>query len=89
MNKRSISPVKKGETVKVVGMAPADECEQEMFVKIDARWRYLGDTVDSAKCDTGRCSDAAGVSVALPAFAGSRTGITGSIRAMNLGKLWE
>ncbi len=33
---RSISPLKTGEEVEVVGMAPEDECEREMFVTI--RW---------------------------------------------------
>ncbi|MCK9420537.1 MAG: calcium-binding protein [Nitrospirae bacterium] len=33
---RSISPIKTGEVVEVVGMAPEDECEREMFVTI--RW---------------------------------------------------
>ena len=33
---RAISPLKPGEVVEVVGMAPEDECEREMFVTI--RW---------------------------------------------------
>ena len=33
--------MKEGETVEVVGMAPEDECEQEMFVEID----WDGDTL--------------------------------------------
>jgi len=33
---RSISPLKTGEVVEAVGMAPEDECEREMFVAI--RW---------------------------------------------------
>jgi len=33
---RTISPLKPGEVVEVIGMAPEDECEQEMFVTI--RW---------------------------------------------------
>jgi hypothetical protein len=33
---RSISPLKTGEVVEVVGMAPEDECEYEIFVTI--RW---------------------------------------------------
>ncbi len=33
---RSLSPLKTGEVVEVVGMAPEDECEREMFVTI--RW---------------------------------------------------
>ncbi len=33
---RSISPLRKGEPVEVVDMAPEEECEREMFVKV--RW---------------------------------------------------
>lgn len=33
-NKRRIPPLKEGATVEVVGMAPEDEYEQEMFVEI-------------------------------------------------------
>ncbi len=36
MGARSISPLKTGEVVEVVDMAPEDECEREMFVTI--RW---------------------------------------------------
>ena len=39
--KRRISPLKEGATVEVVGMAPEEECEQEMFVEI--AWK--GDTL--------------------------------------------
>jgi hypothetical protein len=35
ISKRRISPLKGGQTVEVVGMAPEDECEREMFVEID------------------------------------------------------
>ncbi len=35
ISKRRTSPLKQGKTVKVVDMAPADECEREMFVDID------------------------------------------------------
>lgn len=38
---RRISPLKEGATVEVVGMAPEDECEQEMFVEIE----WEGDTL--------------------------------------------
>lgn len=41
ISKRRISPVKEGATVEVVGMAPEDECEQEMFVEI----AWDGDTL--------------------------------------------
>jgi Calcium binding len=35
VTKRRSSPLKEGAKVKVVGMAPTDECEREMFVEID------------------------------------------------------
>lgn len=41
ISKRRISPLKEGSTVEVVGMAPEDECEQEMFVEI----AWDGDTL--------------------------------------------
>lgn len=41
INKRRISPLKDGQTVEVVGMAPEDECDREMFVEID----WEGDTL--------------------------------------------
>jgi hypothetical protein len=41
VTKRRISPLKEGATVQVIGMAPEEECEQEMFVEID----YDGDTL--------------------------------------------
>ena len=31
---RSISPLRKGEEAEVIGMAPAEECEREMFVTV-------------------------------------------------------
>ncbi|MFW6359482.1 MAG: calcium-binding protein [Chroococcales cyanobacterium] len=34
ISKRRISPLKEEATVDVVGMAPEEECEQEMFVEI-------------------------------------------------------
>ncbi|MBN2563792.1 MAG: calcium-binding protein [Phycisphaerae bacterium] len=34
--KRAISPLKVGDDVEVIGMAPGEECEREMFVMI--RW---------------------------------------------------
>jgi hypothetical protein len=33
INERSISPLRVGDEVEVVGMAPEDECRQEMFVE--------------------------------------------------------
>lgn len=41
VSKRRISPLKEGKSVEVVGMAPEDECEQEMFVEIE----WDGDTL--------------------------------------------
>ena len=41
ISKRRISPLKDGQTVEVVGMAPEDECEREMFVEIG----WEGDTL--------------------------------------------
>jgi hypothetical protein len=38
--KRAISPLKKGDEVEVIGMAPEEECEHEMFVLI--RWTRHG-----------------------------------------------
>jgi hypothetical protein len=34
-NRRSISPLKVGEEVEVVSIAPVEECEHEMFVEMD------------------------------------------------------
>ena len=39
---RGISPLRKGETVTVLGMAPEAECEHEMFVRIQWQGRSLG-----------------------------------------------
>jgi hypothetical protein len=39
---RTISPLRKGEKVEVVGMAPEVECEHEMFVEILWNGRRLG-----------------------------------------------
>ena len=36
-SKREISPLRVGEDVDVLGMAPEEECESEMFVRV--RWR--------------------------------------------------
>jgi hypothetical protein len=41
VSKRRSSPLKEGATVEVVGMAPFDECEKEMFVEI----AWEGDTL--------------------------------------------
>ena len=39
---RAISPLKKGEEVEVLGMAPTDDCMREMFVIVDFAGRRLG-----------------------------------------------
>ena len=38
--KRAISPLQVGDEVELIGMAPEDECEREMFVTI--RWEREG-----------------------------------------------
>ncbi len=39
---REISPLKKGEDVEVLGMAPGDDCMREMFVLVRFAGRKLG-----------------------------------------------
>ena len=39
---REISPLKKGEEVEVLGMAPEDDCMREMFVLVRYAGRKLG-----------------------------------------------
>ena len=39
---RRISPLKKGEKVKVMSMAPEDDCVREMFVEIEWQDRTFG-----------------------------------------------
>ena len=39
---RRISPLKKGEKVKVMSMAPEDDCMREMFVEIEWQDRTFG-----------------------------------------------
>lgn len=39
---REISPLKKGEEIEVLGMAPSDDCMKEMFVIADFAGRRLG-----------------------------------------------
>ena len=39
---REISPLKKGEEVEVLGMAPGDDCTREMFVLAHLAGRKLG-----------------------------------------------
>jgi hypothetical protein len=45
--KRAISPLKVGDEVEVIGMAPESECEHEMFVTI--RWNKEGLAVPLAQ----------------------------------------
>ena len=42
-SKRAVSPLRIGEMVNVLGMAPEEECESEMFVRM--RWRDVKLTV--------------------------------------------
>lgn len=41
IKERAISPLRKGDEVEVVGMAPEEECEHEMFVSIPWERRTL------------------------------------------------
>jgi hypothetical protein len=38
---RAISPLRKGQEVEIVGLAPADECESEMFITVPWEKRTL------------------------------------------------
>jgi len=49
---RATSPLKKGDEVEVVGMAPSDECEHEMFVMI--RYGKRGLAVPLAQLKPGK-----------------------------------
>lgn len=40
-DQRAISPLRKGQEVEVVGLAPADECEREMFITVKWEDRNL------------------------------------------------
>jgi hypothetical protein len=42
IEKRKISPLRKGETVEVVGMSDEDDCMREMFVQINWQGREMG-----------------------------------------------
>jgi len=50
VKKRDISPLKLKERVEVVGMAPEDECEQEMFVSILWNDRRFAVPLDQLEC---------------------------------------
>lgn len=41
IKERRISPLKKGEIVEVLGMAPEEDCEKEMFTEIKWKGRIL------------------------------------------------
>ena len=41
LTQRAISPLEPGDKVEVVGMAPEEECEHEMFVLIQRKTRQL------------------------------------------------
>ena len=58
MAQRSISPLKKGDEVEVIGMAPEDECQHEMFGMI--RWeRKRGLAVPLSQLKPGGDTDEA------------------------------
>ncbi len=42
IKERRISPLKRGEIMEVVGMAPEEDCEKEMFIEIKWKGRNLG-----------------------------------------------
>ena len=42
ISKRKISPLEIGEEFQVLGMAPEDECEREMFVMVSWQGREVG-----------------------------------------------
>ena len=50
---RKISPLKKGEEVEVIGMAPADDCIRTMWVLIRFADRTLGVPLDQLEAVTG------------------------------------
>lgn len=47
---RSISPLKIGEVVEVIGMAPEDECDREMFVMIRREKLKFGVPLSQLEC---------------------------------------
>lgn len=47
IEERPISPLEKGDEVEIIGMAPEEECEHEMFVRI--RWSRKGLAVPLAQ----------------------------------------
>ena len=61
-DKRAISPLLVGDEVEVISMAPADECESEMFVMI--RWEHGGLGVPLSQLNPSHASEATAVAVA-------------------------
>ncbi len=53
--KRTISPLKKGDEVEVLSMAPEEECEYEMFVMM--RWEKDGMAVPLSQLDVVGADD--------------------------------
>ena len=53
--KRTISPLKKGDEVEVLSMAPEEECEYEMFVMM--RWEKDGLAVPLSQLDVVGADD--------------------------------
>jgi hypothetical protein len=49
VKKRKISPLRKGETVEVVGMSEEDDCMREMFVQIKWQGREMGIPLEQIK----------------------------------------
>ena len=60
--KRAISPLLVGDEVDVTGLAPADECEAEIFVMI--RWEHGGLAVPLSQLSPVHATGATGVAVA-------------------------
>jgi len=55
INKRAISPLKVGDEIEVIGMAPEEECEHEMFVI--TRWEGDGLAVPLMQLEVIRGDD--------------------------------
>lgn len=58
---RAISPLRRGQEAQAVGLAPAEECEHEMFVMISWEGRTLG--VPLAQLETIKPEKATGQAV--------------------------
>lgn len=50
--KRSVSPLKVGQTVQVIGMAEEDECMSEIFVRIAYEESELAVQLDQLECQS-------------------------------------